>query len=330
MTIALSTSLTGPYEPIMLESLHIFRVLKSFALAAWIVSLSACAVAEVSSVPPPTPQPARVIVVVASPTASPTPTALPTQTPTHAPTATPLPTSTPYITPPPPGEPVEIPILMYHHLQTLAPDASETLRTWTVSPEQFAAQLDYLQTRGFHTVTFKQLLDFFETGAPLPSKPIVLTFDDAWIDAYTVAFSELRKRGMVGVFFTPTNYVDAGGESFVNWDQALEMDRAGMEFGGHTLNHPDLTNTNSVEARRQLARSKTILEEKLGHPIVAFSYPFGAHNPQIVAEIGAAGYRAAVILCCGYNQQSDLLLTLPRIRISYGDSLDEIAKRLPE
>ncbi len=314
----------------MLETLPLFRVLKSFALAAWIVSLSACAVAEISSVPPPTAQPARVIVVVASPPASPTPTALPTQTPTRAPTATPSPTSTPFITPPPSGEPVEIPILMYHHLKTLAPNASETLRTWTVSPEQFAAQLDYFQSRGFHTITFKQLVNFFETGAPLPSKPIILTFDDAWLDAYTVAFPELRKRGMVGVFFAPTNYVDAGGELFVNWDQAVEMDRAGMEFGGHTLNHPDLSKTNVVEARRQLAQSKAILEEKLGHPIVAFSYPFGAHNSQIVAETSAAGYRAAVILCCGYKQQSALLLTLPRIRISYGDSLNEIAKRLPE
>lgn len=314
----------------MLNPSSIFRVLKLFALTAWVIALSACGVSELSSATPAAVRTARVIVVVATPTASPTSTALPTHTPTRAPTATPFHTPTPFITPPPPGEPVAVPILMYHHLKTLAPGASETLRTWTVSPEQFAAQLDYLQTRGFHTITFKQLVDFFDHGAPLPAKPIILTFDDAWIDAYTVAFPELYKRGMVGVFFVPTNYVDAGGELFVNWDQVLEMDRAGMEFGGHTMNHQDLTKTNRVEARRQLGQGKAIIEEKLGHPIVAFSYTFGAFNPQIVAATGAAGYRAAVILCCGYKQQADLRLMLPRIRISYGDSLEEIARRLPE
>ncbi|MBI4670561.1 MAG: polysaccharide deacetylase family protein [Chloroflexi bacterium] len=310
----------------MLKFLRLLPFVVSFGLLS-----SACSIQAVKGVPPPTAEPLQVSRVEPSPAPAHTPTAVvPSRTPTRAATATPLPTPTPFITPPPPGAPVSIPILMYHHLKTLAPNASETLRTWTVSPEQFTAQLDYLQTRGFHTITFRQLAEFFERGAPLPTQPLILTFDDAWIDAYTVAFPELRKRGMVGVFFVPTQYVDAGGELLMNWEQVLEMDRAGMEFGGHTISHADLTKTNLVEARRQLVQGKAITEEKLGHPIVALSYPFGAFNPQIVAEAGAAGYRAAVILCCGYKQQSDLLLMLPRIRISYGDTLDELAKRLPE
>ena len=218
---------------------------------------------------------------------------------------------------------------MYHHLKTLEPGASELQRTWTVAPEQFRAQLDYLQARGFHTITFQELSAFFENGAPLPTNPIILTFDDGWINAYTVAFPELRKRNMRGVFFVPTNYAKAGGELFINWDQIIEMDRAGMEFGGHSISHADLTKVNLTEARRQLVESKTIMQEKLGHPIVALSYPFGAHNAQIVAETQAAGYRAAVILCCGFKQNADALLTLPRIRVSYDDSQDDFAKRLP-
>lgn len=282
---------------------------------------------SVSATPTPNVTP-RVRTVVVTATTPPTP-ALPSATPTPAPTHTPVPSPTPFITPPAPGEAVAVPILMYHHLNALPANSSELLRTWTVAPEQFTKQLDYLQGHGFHTISFKQLVDFFERGTPLPAQPIILTFDDGWLDAYTVAFSELQKRGMVGVFFVPTNYATAGGKLFMNWTQAREMSRGGMEFGGHTINHPDLTKTNLSELRRQLQESKAIIEEKIGHPVVALSYPFGAHNERIVAESQAAGYRAAVILCCGYQQRADLLFTLPRIRVSYDDSLDDFAKRLP-
>jgi len=270
-------------------------------------------------------------------TTLPEPTTLPTRTtaptrvlsPTPRYTATPAPTATPFITPPQPGGTVAIPILMYHHLTALDANASETLRTWTVAPNQFAAQLDYLQQRGFHTITLHQLVDFFENGKSLPTNPIVLTFDDAWIDDYNVAFPELRKRDMVGVFFVPTAYVQAGGELLLNWDMVLEMDRAGMDIEGHTINHMNLSQANLVEVRRQLVDSKQILEEKLGHPILALSYPFGAFNSKIIAETQNAGYRAGVILCCGYEQQSDRMFLLPRIRVSYGDTLEDFAKRLP-
>lgn len=282
--------------------------------------------------PPPFPtQTPEFVERTVEPTALPgaTPTALPTQTFTPAPTSTPTATPTPFITPPAAGENVVIPILMYHHLKYREANASQVLRTWSVAPNEFAAQLDFFQARGFHTITFKQLVEFFEDGAPLPTKPLLLTFDDGWIDSYTVAFPELKKRGMVGNFFVPTQYLDVGGELLINWEQAIEMDRAGMEFGGHTISHEDLTKITLEQMRRQLSGAKEKMEAKFGHPTYALSYPFGAFNPRVVAATQTAGYRAALILCCGYKIHADDLLTLPRIRISYDDTLEDIAKKLP-
>lgn len=304
-----------------------FRILFFLGLLAPAL-LNACAEQPADPPPPsaaPTPR-VRVVVVTAAPTHTPI---VPTRTSTSAPTAVPAPTATPFITPPPPGETVNIPILMYHHFNPLPSDASELLRTWTVAPEQFTAQLDYLKARGFNTITLQQLAAFFEQGAPLPPNPIVITIDDGWIDAYTFAFPELNKRNMVAVFFVPTNYATAGGELLINWNQVIEMDRAGMEIGGHTISHADLTRVTLAQARRQLMESKNSLQEKLGHPIVALSYPYGAHDAPTIAETRAAGYKAAVILCCGYKQSSELLLTLPRIRVSYDDTLEYFVKRLP-
>jgi peptidoglycan/xylan/chitin deacetylase (PgdA/CDA1 family) len=218
---------------------------------------------------------------------------------------------------------------MYHHLESLAPSASLLLKTWTVSPTSFKSQLDYLAAHDYHTISFSQLDAFFEGGMPLPVHPIILTFDDGWSEDYTVAFPALRERGMRGTFFVPTSYAGAPGGNLLSWEEIGEMDAEGMEFGGHTINHANLEQVGQEEGLRQLEVSKSKMEQKLGHPTIAFAYPFGTYNSQVVKEVRQAGYRMAVGLCCGYKLRADILLTLPRIRISYGDELPDLAKELP-
>lgn len=138
-------------------------------LGVLLIGLAGCGEPAVDNQPP------RIItrIVTAPPAALPTSaqalaTDVPAPTATRAATAAPAPSLTPtvtptaFITPPAPGAKAVVPILMYHNLKTLAPDAGETQRTWTVSPEQFAAQLDYISSRGFQTVHFSQVVDFFE------------------------------------------------------------------------------------------------------------------------------------------------------------------------
>lgn len=257
------------------------------------------------------------------------PSPLPGSTPTKFPTRTSAPTPTPYVTRPPLGRAAAIPILMYHHIESLDPNASLLLKTWTVSPSNFEAQLDYLVNHNFHTVTFSQLDSFFEQNDRLPTRPVILTFDDGWIDDYNVAFPALRERGMVGTFFVPTSYAGAPGGKLVSWGQIVEMDSAGMELGGHTINHPDLKQVGKEEAVRQLQVSKANMESKLGHLTIAFAYPFGDYDATVVEQVREAGYRVAVGLCCGYNLTADKLLTLPRIRVSYDINLSDFSKMLP-
>src|SRR5437879_5451494 len=106
-----------------------------------VIALSGCAEQTASPVPTP------VLNDVIEPTAipQPSPTATRTRTPAPTSTSTPAPTATPFITSPASGEKVNIPILMYHHLKYEPPGTSVSIKTWTVSPDQFAAQLDMLQ-----------------------------------------------------------------------------------------------------------------------------------------------------------------------------------------
>ena len=62
------------------------------------------------------------------------------------------------------------------------------------------------------------------------------------------------------------------------WGEIREMQRAGMNFGAHTLTHPDLTRLPTPRIEREMIASKTVLEEALGEPVTSFAYPFGRYD----------------------------------------------------
>src|SRR5207302_918800 len=83
---------------------------------------------------------------------------------------------------------IRVPSLMYHYVSWLpASDPDMDLRKdLTVSPADFEAMLQYLKANGFTTITTKDLWWSLDQTAPLPAKPIMLTFDDGYADAYSV------------------------------------------------------------------------------------------------------------------------------------------------
>lgn len=274
------------------------------------------------SAPAPTPMPMtpEIIQVVATPSATPT-FVPPTITPTR--TLTP----TPFVTPPALGEAAIVPILMYHHLADLPGNATELERTWTVAPKDFDAQMNLIAQRSFRAITMAQLVAHLRDRQSLPAQPIIISFDDGWAEQYEHAFPILKKHGLIGTFFVYTNPIDR--KQFMTWTQLQEMASAGMDIQAHTLTHPHLRTLAPDAAYKEIAESKSILEKRLGKPIVAFSYPFGEYNAGIIDMVKRAGFASAVTLASGYKQRADELFTLHRIRVSYPDSLDDFAKRLP-
>lgn len=267
----------------------------------------------------PTPNAAITIVsVVATPLATDTPTLVPTRA--ASPTA--------FVTAPAPGSAAIVPILMYHHLQDLPGDASVLVQTWTVAPHNFDAQMALVAQRGFHAITMAQLVGQLKGGKSLPAKPIVVSFDDGWAEQYTVAFAVLKKYRLSGTFFVYTRPLDHA--QFMTWSQLQEMSAAGMDIQPHTLTHPHLRALAPDEAMKEIADSKSILETRLGKPMIAFAYPFGEYNAAVIDMLKRAGFEAAVTLDPGYRQRADELFTLHRIRVSYNDTLDDFAKRLPQ
>lgn len=222
---------------------------------------------------------------------------------------------------------VDVPILMYHHVRVLAPQAGRVWRMLTVDPTAFEAQMAYLADHGYHTITFSDLADCFDRGKPLPDNPVILTFDDGWAEHYTTVFPILRRYGLIATFFPPTNWIN-GSELTLNWAQIEEMSQAGMEFGSHTLNHHLLTHQSADQARWQLTQSKAILEQHTHKPVVALAYPTGAWSPAVAALVSRAGYRVAVGISAGVKQRAADRFALRRVSVGYGVPLRTFVARL--
>jgi peptidoglycan/xylan/chitin deacetylase (PgdA/CDA1 family) len=222
---------------------------------------------------------------------------------------------------------VDVPILMYHHVRVLSPQASRLWLRLTVDPTAFEAQMAYLAGHGYHTITFSDLAACFDRGKPLPDNPVILTFDDGWAEQYTTVFPILRRYGLIATFFPPTNWINGSGLT-LNWAQVEEMSQAGMEFGSHTLNHHILSDQTPDEVRRQLVQSKAILEQHIHRPVVALAYPTGAWSSAVAALVPRAGYRVAVGTLPGVDQRAADRFALHRVSVGYGVPLRTFITRL--
>jgi len=283
------------------------------------LGLTACAMPDPSpTVPLAT---AQIVPVVA------TPVAAASTTPTVAVKPTAVVVPTPFVTAPAPGGDAIVPILMYHHIVDLPIDATQLQQDWTVTPKDFDAQMQWLARNGFRAVTMAQLVAHLKQRQPLPAKPVIISFDDGWEEQYSIAFPMMTKYGLSGTFFLYTQPLDH--TQYMTWAQVRELAAGGMDIQSHSITHPHLRTMAPAAAFKEIAESKAVLEKRLGKPVSAFCYPFGEYNNTILEMVKRAGYAAAVTLASGYRQRADELYTLRRIRVSYRDSLDDFARRLP-
>lgn len=204
---------------------------------------------------------------------------------------------------------LSIPILMYHHIRSYNNPQDAIGTALSVSPSKLDNQLKTLKDRGYQTISLSDFISHrynraFWRDKP---KPIILTFDDGYLDNYENAFSILKKYDFTGTFFLITNY-NGVNPGYMTKEQIGEMKEAGMEFGSHTLSHPDLRYLSPEELKRQLEVSKQDMK--------VFCYPAGKYNDEVKKAVRAAGYIAAVTIHNGIANQDSDLLELPRIRIT--------------
>jgi hypothetical protein len=147
---------------------------------------------------------------------------------------------------------VSVPILEYHEAKYTPGNVI------TLKPGQFAAEMEWLHRHGFHTINFGQLYAAMYYGYKLPSRPVLLTFDDGYESVYFNVFPILKKYGYQATVFVISGDVHDEPNRSVKYpklttDELKIMQQSGVfDIESHTVHHVDLSTVSSTVANEEL------------------------------------------------------------------------------
>lgn len=222
---------------------------------------------------------------------------------------------------------VKIPILMYHHLANNPKPDDPLTRSLYLAPDMFKHEMDYLNANHFQTIDLQEMYNYFNFGAKLPAKPIIVTIDDGYLDFYQNGFTVLKNNHQKAVLFVITDYPGRN-SAYANFDQLREMQQSGMEIEAHSMSHPDLSKIPSAEANQQVVESKKVLEKEMRKPVLFFAYPSGKYNPETIDFLKKAGYLGAVTVKAGQDHSMNDFFELHRVRVAGDETMEQFVEGL--
>ncbi len=219
----------------------------------------------------------------------------------------------------------EVPILCYHNIKDFSASAGEMTKTYSVKPTNFAEQMKALADAGYHSILPDQLYDYLVYNKALPSKPVMISFDDTRGEQYSIGAAEMKKYNFKGVFFVMT--VSINRPNYLSKEEIKELSDSGNTVAAHTWDHHMVTKYAGEDWNTQLVKPKAKLEEIIGKPIPYFAYPFGLWNKEAIPEIKKTGYKMAFILSTK-RDSIDPLYTVRRMIVSGNWSTERMMKAM--
>jgi peptidoglycan/xylan/chitin deacetylase (PgdA/CDA1 family) len=227
--------------------------------------------------------------------------------------------------------------LLYHRLVTDQQHREMTPpmeRRFSIPERVFRAQMHYLRDHGYHPVSSEAVRDHLEGGAPMPEKPVLITFDDGCESVHSRALPILQEFGFPALFFVTTSpdapvfHSGNAAQRQVTPDEIRDLDAAGVAIGSHGVTHEALAVMAEAEIEYELGESKRILEEILGKPVDAFGVPLNWYGRKVRAAAQRLGYRTVYTSDCGCIHADSDPFHLRRLSVDGHAGLDEFVRNL--
>ncbi|MBX4212119.1 polysaccharide deacetylase family protein [Candidatus Pacearchaeota archaeon] len=167
-----------------------------------------------------------------------------------------------------------IPVILYHQIKSPATSAD------IITPAQFKQHMDYLKQQGFTSITPNDYLNWRKGQFTMPSKPVIIYFDDGWRSVYDNAYPIMQQYGFKGTEAVVSNYANGvqGGPSYMHWPELKQLQDSGWEMTSHGMSHTDMLTFSESDFRKQLIASKQNITQHLGKTPTSFVFPFHRSN----------------------------------------------------
>ena len=217
--------------------------------------------------------------------------------------------------------PEGISVLMYHMIGD-EPDNGAIL-----TEANFRRQLELIRAQGFHPISMTELYAYVTEGAPLPEKPVCITFDDGYKDNYTIVYPLMKEYGYPWTVFVITG--DVGKPNRMTWEDLSDMAKSGaVTIASHTATHPKLSEISREAARSDLETAQKALKDHLGIENHWLAYPYGSYDDEVAKIAKDIGIRMVVTSDGGRVHKGDSPYRLRRAWIGNEVSDDNYLERL--
>ena len=224
-----------------------------------------------------------------------------------------------------------IPILMYHSIQEGTSDRRPYYDINT-SPARFAQQMKFLRENGYRAVHLEEARKLLGQQGVWDSRYVVITFDDGYRDFLTAACPIMAEFNHTAVLFIPSGLIHGERAHFLErecltWSEIRELHANGIEIGSHSVTHCELKSLRTPALEAEVADSKQTIEDKIGHRVTSFSYPYAFPETEVVFSqtlrklLEKHGYQDGVTTIIGRSGPDSDRLLLPRLPVNSSDDI---------
>lgn len=210
------------------------------------------------------------------------------------------------------GPCVNLPTLMYHHIQDEAQAQEKNQLALTVETKTFKSQMEYLKAKGYRTLGMDALIAFFDREVPVPKGSVLLTFDDGYDDFYKNALPVLNELGLKATIFVSTGLMDNPG--YLSWEEISQATPSAYLFANHTWSHKNMQTTKEKIEFEILTADTQLAERALGTAKI-FAYPYGLVSEPAKKYLKELEYKLAFGTRPGSTLCKKQRFELPRIRV---------------
>ena len=213
---------------------------------------------------------------------------------------------------------------MYHRV--LADKPEKESRWHYVTVTDFRYQMNLIDRMGYTPITFYDYQLFLEGKLTLPAKPIIITFDDGYLDTLENAIPVMLEFNMRAVIFVMGNRklktarwdeVDDFDSCPLMSDEQIQMiQKMDFEIGAHSLNHIALTGLSEKDMAFEIHSSKQAIEKILNKEIQTFSYPYGSIDKRVKRIVSETGFLFACGVYTGSAQFSQSMMDFRRLAVN--------------